>query len=290
MTDATALRRHWGNAEDVGIRAARTPDVAIQDFEIAGRVRVRLVRPAGEDGVLPVVLFTHGAGWILGEDFTYDRMTRELALQARAAVAFVDYHHSAENRFPAAVQECYAALEWLAAQAEQLGVDAGRIAVAGDSAGAAIAVAVAVAAKERSGPAITGQVLLYPMISSSYAGASAFDAVSYHRRATEHWIMRQSGMWSTGARAQVAEPVVTHPADERFTGMPPTLIVVAEADVLREQGEGYAADLRAAGVPVIVERYAGVIHDFVMVDALGDTAAVREATGHAGRYLHYALG
>ncbi|BBH69152.1 esterase [Actinoplanes sp. OR16] len=289
MTDATALRRHWGNAEDVGIRAARTPDVAVEEFAIpSGQVRVRVVRPAGESGALPAVLFTHGAGWILGDDFTYDRLLRDLAVQANAAIVFAEYHHSVQNRFPAAVQECYAALEWMAGRGDLF--DPARIAVAGDSAGAAIAVAVAVQAKQRSGPALAGQVLLYPMISNSYAGASAFDAVSYHRRATEHWIMRQSGIWSTGGRVELAEQPVAHPADDRFAGLPPALVVVAEADVLREQGEGYAADLRAAGVPVVTERYTGVIHDFVMVDALGDTAAARAATENAAKYLSYALG
>ncbi|MBB2947573.1 acetyl esterase [Actinoplanes lutulentus] len=276
MTDATSLRRHWGSAEDVGIQATRTPDVAIETFDIDGQIRIRVVRPAGEPEVLPVVLFTHGAGWILGDDFTYDGLTRELALRARAAVVFVDYRHSGENRFPAAVQECRAALEWVIAHAARLTVDATRIAVAGDAAGAAIAVAVAMSAKDR----LVGQVLLYPMI-------DGFDTVSYHRRATEHWIMRQSGMWRQVRRSEPA--VVTRRADERLTGMPPALVVVAEADVLREQGEGYAAGLRAAGVSAVTERYEGLIHDFVMVDTLGETAAAKVATEHASAYLRYVL-
>ncbi|MBM2621655.1 alpha/beta hydrolase [Actinoplanes sp. LDG1-06] len=269
------------------------PGATVEELEIpggpSGTVGVRIVRPAGAQGVLPVVFYIHGAGWVFGDALTHDRLVRELATRAGAAVVFPNYSRSPEVRYPVAIEECYAALEWVAAKGGEHDLDVERIAVAGDSVGGNMTAAVTLMAKQRSGPALTAQVLFYPVTDAN------FDTDSYRQFATGYWLRRDAMQWfwdqytpDPAVRAEItAAPL--RATTEQLAGLPPALVIVGEADVLRDEGEAYAAKLRAAGVPVTAVRYQGIVHDFVMVDAMRDTHAARAATAQAGRFLHDAL-
>ncbi|AGL16885.1 alpha/beta hydrolase [Actinoplanes sp. N902-109] len=269
------------------------PEASVEELTVAGgpsgSVAIRIIRPAGADGVLPVLFFIHGAGWVFGDALTHDRLVRELATRARAAAVFVEYSRSPEARYPVAVEEAYAALEWVTAHGAEHDLDPQRIAIAGDSVGGNMSAAVTIMAKQRSGPALAAQVLFYPVTDA------AFDTDSYHQFAENYWLRRDAMQWfwdqytpDEAARAEITASPLRATA-EQLAGLPPALVIVAEADVLRDEGEAYAAKLRAAGVPVTAVRYQGIIHDFVMVDALRDTHAARAATAQAGQFLHDAL-
>ena len=269
------------------------PDADITDLTIAGgptgSVRIRIVKPAGATGTLPAILFIHGAGWVFGDAGTHDRLVRELVTRADAAAVFVDYDRSPEARYPVAIEQAYAALEWIAASGADQGLDPTRIAVAGDSVGGNMSAAVTIMAKQRSGPALAGQLLFYPVTNA------AFDTDSYQQFATGYWLRLDAMQWFwdqyTTDEAQRAEITCSplRASTDDLAGLPPALVIVGEADVLRDEGEAYAAKLRAAGVPVTAVRYQGIIHDFVMVDALRDTHAAKAATTQGGQFLHDVL-
>src|SRR5580693_9951956 len=269
------------------------PAATRQDLTIAGgpsgQVQITVYRPAGEVGVLPVVLYTHGAGWVFGDVHTHDRLVRELTTRAEAASVFVSYSLSPEARYPTAIEEIYAALEWIAASGADHDLDPGRIAVAGDSVGGNMTAAVTIMAKQRGGPRIAGQLLYYPVTDA------AFDTGSYHQFATGYWLRRDAMQWfwdqyttDPAKRGEItASPLRATVAD--LAGLPPALIMVGEADVLRDEGEAYSAKLRQAGVPVTAVRFQGIIHDFVMVNSLRDTYAAKVATAMGADFLRAAL-
>lgn len=251
-----------------------------------GSVRVRIVRPDGASGALPAVMHFHGGGWMLGDRETHDRMTREIAIGADAVVVFVDYDRSPEVRYPVAIEEAYGATRYVAEHGPKLGVDSTRLAVLGDSAGGNMAAAVTLLAKERGGPRIDFQVLLYPVTNAD------FGTGSYDTFADGPWLTRRAMQWFWDAylpdiRAR-QEPTATplNATLEQLGGLPEALVIVAENDVLRDEGEAYARKLSRAGVRVTSVRYNGTIHDFVSLNALADTPAVRGAiqqTNHALR-------
>ncbi|MER7915514.1 MULTISPECIES: alpha/beta hydrolase [unclassified Streptomyces] len=254
-----------------------------------GSVRARIVRPAGSSGSLPVVLYVHGAGWVFGNAHTHDRLVRELAVGARAAVVFPEYDLSPEARYPVAIEQNYTVARWVVEQGATKDLDGSRMAVAGDSVGGNMSAALTLMAKERGGPALVQQVLFYPVTDAS------FDTPSYHQFATGYFLRRDGMQWfwdqyTTDAtdRAQITASPLRATA-EQLSGLPPALVITGEADVLRDEGEAYAARLRAAGVPVTAVRFQGVIHDFVMLNALRDTHAARTAIELATRTLHRAL-
>ncbi|MYU07114.1 alpha/beta hydrolase fold domain-containing protein [Streptomyces sp. SID8366] len=254
-----------------------------------GSVRARIVRPAGSSGSLPVVLYVHGAGWVFGNAHTHDRLVRELAAGARAAVVFPEYDLSPEARYPVAIEQNYTVARWVVEQGATKDLDGSRMAVAGDSVGGNMSAALTLMAKERGGPALVQQVLFYPVTDAS------FDTPSYHQFATGYFLRRDGMQWfwdqyTTDAtdRAQITASPLRATA-EQLSGLPPALVITGEADVLRDEGEAYAARLRAAGVPVTAVRFQGVIHDFVMLNALRDTHAARTAIELATRTLHRAL-
>ncbi|SEB92646.1 Acetyl esterase/lipase [Streptomyces misionensis] len=254
-----------------------------------GSVRARIVRPAGACGTLPVVLYLHGAGWVFGNAHTHDRLVRELAVGARAAVVFPEYDLSPEARYPVAIEQNHTVARWVVEQGATKDLDGSRLAVAGDSVGGNMAAALTLMAKERGGPALAQQVLFYPVTDAS------FDTPSYHQFATGYYLRRDGMQWfwdqyTTDAadRARItASPL--RATTEQLGGLPPALVITGEADVLRDEGEAYAAKLRAAGVPVTAVRFQGIIHDFVMLNALRGTHAARTAIGLACRTLHEAL-
>jgi acetyl esterase/lipase len=218
-------------------------------------VSVRILRPQGARRPLAVILYLHGAGWVFGNHHTHDRLIRELAVGAQAAVVFPNYSRSPEAKYPTAIQECYAVARWVAEHGKERGLDTSRIAIAGDSVGGNMSAAVTLLAKQRGGPAFRQQMLFYPVTDAN------FDTESYHRFATGYYLRRDGMQWSwdqyTTDPAQRAEPTASPlcASLEQLAGLPPALVITAEADVVRDEGEAYADKLRHAGVPVTADRF-----------------------------------
>ncbi|MFD1776245.1 alpha/beta hydrolase [Paenibacillus rhizophilus] len=265
------------------------PDVDIEDISITGGpsdVSIRILRPKLiTEKNLPVILYIHGAGWVFGNAHTHDRLIRELAVKSGAAVVFPNYSLSPEAKYPTAIEEIYAVLQWIAEHGKEHGLDSDHLAVAGDSVGGNMTAAITLMAKERSGPAIGQQLLFYPVTDAS------FDTESYHQFAEGYFLRRDGMKWfwdqytsDSEERNQItASPL--RATTEQLRGLPPALIITAEADVLRDEGEAYANKLREAGVDVTAVRYQGIIHDFVMLNALSDTAAAKSAISLASAWL-----
>ncbi|MFR9794780.1 alpha/beta hydrolase [Streptomyces sp. MS06] len=256
----------------------------------AGDVRVRVVRPRGATGPLPVVLYMHGGGWVLGNAGTHDRLVCELAAGARAAVVFVEYTRSPEARYPVAVEQGYATARWIVRHGHDHGLDAARLAVAGDSVGGNMAAALTLLAEERGDVRFVHQSLYYPVTDA------AMDTGSYARFATGYFLTAKAMEWFWDAylpdvsrRAAITVSPL-RASLEQLAGLPPALVIVDEADVLRDEGEAYAARLRAAGVAVTAVRYAGITHDFMMLNPLSATHATRAAVAQAVAALRGALG
>ncbi|GGX19835.1 alpha/beta hydrolase [Streptomyces chartreusis] len=270
------------------------PDVDEEWVTVAGgptgEVRVRVVRPAGATGTLPVIIYIHGAGWVFGNAHTHDRLVRELAVGTGAAVVFPEYDLSPEARYPVATEQNYAVAQWVVREGADNGLDAGRIAVAGDSVGGNMTAALTLMAKERGDVPLVQQVLFYPVTDAS------FDTASYRQFAEGYFLRRDAMQWfwdqyttEEAERAQItASPL--RAGVEQLQGLPPALVITAEADVLRDEGEAYAGKLREAGVPVTAVRYQGVIHDFVMLNALRETRGAEAAIGQAVSVLRGAFG
>jgi acetyl esterase len=246
---------------------------------------VRIVRPEGNTGALPVLIYFHGGGWALGDKETHDRLIREIAIGANAAVVFVDYSRSPEARFPVAIEEAYAATKWVAENGKTINVDSSRLAVAGNSVGGNMSAAVTLLAKERGGPKINFQALFYPVTDAD------FDTPSYRQFAEGYFLTREAMKWfwnhyapDVASRNQPTASPLRASADQ-FRGLPPALVITGECDVLRDEGEAYARKLTEAGVPVTATRYPGIIHDFVMLNAVTDTAAARGAIAQANNTL-----
>ncbi|MEV6040394.1 alpha/beta hydrolase [Nonomuraea sp. NPDC052116] len=269
------------------------PDADIEDLTVpggpSGEVSIRIFRPAGAQGTLPVILYVHGAGWVFGNAHTHDRLVRELTVRAQAATVFVNYSLSPEAKYPTAIEEIYAALQWISEHGAEHDLDPARIAVAGDSVGGNMTAATTILAKRRNGPKLAAQLLFYPVTDA------AFDTGSYDQFATGYFLSRDGMKWfwdqyttDPAQRAEITASPLRASLDE-LAGLPPALVIVAEADVLRDEGEAYAAKLRAAGVPTTAVRYQGIIHDFVMVNAMRDTYAAKAATQQGGEFLRDAL-
>ncbi|MBB3125681.1 acetyl esterase [Paenibacillus rhizosphaerae] len=263
--------------------------VEIQDITVeggpSGQVSVRLLRPENVTNKLPVILYIHGAGWVFGNSHTHDRLIRELAVGAEACVVFPNYSLSPEAKYPTAIEEIYAVLTWIAENGEAYGLDTDRLTVAGDSVGGNMTAAITLLAKERKGPTIHKQLLFYPVTDSGN------DTESYHQFAEGYFLRRDAMAWFW-------DQYITKPSDkeeiyasplratrEQLEGLPEALVITAEADVLRDEGEAYANKLREAGVRVTAARFQGAIHDFVMLNALADTAAARGAIALANAWL-----
>ncbi|SES25429.1 Acetyl esterase/lipase [Lentzea xinjiangensis] len=265
------------------------PAIDEQWVELDG-FRVRVVKPAGATGQLPVILYIHGAGWVFGNAHTHDRLVRELAVGAGAAVVFPEYSLSPEARYPVAIDQNYATARWIVTDGEEHGLDASRIAVAGDSVGGNMAAALTLQAKERGDVPLKAQVLFYPVTDAN------FDTDSYLQFAEGYFLRRDGMQWfwdqyttNPLERAEItASPL--RATREQLEGLPQALVITAEADVLRDEGEAYADKLREAGVPVTAVRYAGAIHDFVMLNALRGTHAAEAAITQATGFLRAALG
>jgi acetyl esterase len=269
-------------------QVSRLP-VDIEDRIIAdgpsAQVALRILRPENTHTPLPVIVYIHGAGWVFGSTQTHDRLVRELAVGAQAAVVFPVYRLCPEVSYPTALEECYMVARWVARRGQEYGLDAQRLAVAGDSVGGNMAAAVTLLSRERGEPDIRLQLLFYPVTDA------AFDTASYHQFAEGYHLRRDAMMWfweqytrHPGERNEItASPL--RASTQQLQGLPPALIITAEADVLRDEGEAYANKLRQAGVRVTAVRFQGTIHDFVMLNALAHTAATRGAIALATAWL-----
>ncbi len=270
------------------------PDAEVEQHTIPGgptdTISIMLVRPTDHNGKLPVVVYTHGGGWVLGNFGTHERLVRDLAHQTKCAIVFIEYPRSPEAQYPVAIEQIYATIDWVAQHGAELGLDQKRIAVAGDSVGGNMTTAATLLAKERGGPEIRFQALLYPVTDAS------FETVSYRAFAEGPWLTRQSMQWFWNAYLpDVAQRSIPTASPLRATlsqlsGLPPALVITDEADVLRDEGEAYARKLRQAGVDVTAVRYEGVFHDFMMLNALASTNATRSAIAQTAHALRSALG
>jgi acetyl esterase/lipase len=255
-----------------------------------GSVDVRIVRPRGASQTLPVVIYIHGAGWVFGDAHTHDRLVRELAVGAGAAVVFPEYQRSPEARYPVAIEQNYAVAQWVASGGAGRGLDPSRIAVVGDSVGGNMTAALTLMAKARGGPQLAAQVLFYPVTDAS------FDTGSYEQFAEGFYLRRDGMRWfwdqyitDEDQRGEItASPL--RATTEQLAGLPRALVITAEADVLRDEGEAYSRKLREAGVDVTATRYEGIVHDFVMLNGLRGTNAAGAAIAQAVQYLRDALG
>ena len=269
------------------------PDVDITDTIVpggpSGAVSVRILRPRGTTGSLPVIVYLHGAGWVFGNAHTHDRLIRELADGANAALVFPNYSLSPEAKYPTAIEESYASVTWVAQHGAEQNLDPTRIAIAGDSVGGNMSAALTLLAKQRGDVSFVQQVLFYPVTDAN------FDTDSYHQFAQGYFLRRDAMKWfwdqyttDPAQRAEITASPLRASLDD-LAGLPPALVITGEADVLRDEGEAYANKLRAAGVPVNAVRYQGIIHDFVMLNALRDTHAATAAIALAIATLRAAL-
>ena len=257
------------------------PEVAsVVDHRVpvtGGEITVRVYSPTPATP-LPALVFYHGGGWVIGDLYTHDGICRTLANAAGCVVASVDYRLAPEFPYPAAAEDSYAGLRWVVEHAREIGVDINRIAVGGDSAGGNLAAVVALMAKDRGGPAIAFQVLIYPVTDHG------FDTPSYRENADGYMLTREGMRWFWGhylpREAEGSQPYAS-PLRGDLRGLPPAVVVTAEYDPLRDEGEAFAAKLSQAGVPVTVTRYPGQVHGFFRLTPIlnGARAAVDEVVG-----------
>ncbi len=238
---------------------------------------MRVYTPEGE-GPFPLLVYFHGGGWVLGNLDTHDPLCRALANESGCVVVSVDYRLAPEHRFPAAVEDCYAAAGWVAANAALLKGDPKRVAIGGDSAGGNLAAAVALKAQDQGGPALAYQLLLYPITNYS------FDTVSYRENARGYLLSREDMVWYwdhyLGPEGEGLDPYASPLRAEDLRGLPPALVITAEYDPLRDEGEAFAARLAAAGVPVTATRYDGLVHGFLrFARAMGQGRRALEQIG-----------
>ncbi|MGE7960344.1 alpha/beta hydrolase [Pseudomonas sp. NPDC089530] len=253
-------------------------DVSQKTIEVDGQaINLTIVRPAGVKGTLPVFMFFHGGGWVLGDFPTHERLVRDLVVGSGAAAVFVNYTPSPEAHYPVAINQAYAATRWVAEHGREINVDGKRLAVAGNSVGGNMAAVVSLMAKDKGTPAIRFQLLLWPVTDAN------FETASYHQYAEGHFLTRNMMKWfwdnyttDASQRNEIyASPLRATSA--QLKGLPPALIQTASADVLRDEGEAYARKLDEAGVTVTSVRYNGMIHDYGLLNVVSQVPAVRSA-------------
>jgi acetyl esterase/lipase len=276
------------------IQAAPIPKLAVDDKWITvsadvGNVQVRIVKPVGATGVLPTILYMHGGGWILGNAGTHDRLVRELAVGVGAAVVFVEYDRSPEVQYPVAVEQGYATARWIVRNGATEGLDASRLAVAGDSVGGNMTAALAILAKQRGDVTFVHQSMYYPVTDA------AQNTDSYREFADGPFLTAKGMAWFWDAylpqwerRGEITASPLRARLDE-LAGLPEAFVIVDENDVLRDEGEAYARKLTQAGVRTTSVRYNGILHDFMMLNPVRGTAAASGAIEQAIHVLREAL-
>lgn len=279
MARASADFRLLAGAPEA-VQKVENRTIPIEGAEIA----VRIYTPEGE-GPFPVLVYYHGGGWVIGNLETVDVPCRMLANRAGCIVVSVDYRLAPEHKFPTAAEDAYAAVQWVAEHAVEIGADPGRIAVGGDSAGGNLAAVVSLMAREQGGPSLAYQMLFYPVTNHSY------DTDSYRENAEGYFLTKNTMVWfwnhylrdEMDGQHPYASPLLA----EDLSGLPPALVITAGFDPLRDEGEAYAERLKAAGVPVEATRYDGMIHGFIWMP--GVLAASRDAINRAANALKEAF-
>ena len=247
------------------------------DVGPTGSVQVRMVKPKGAKDRMPCVMYLHGGGWMLGGKETHDRLIRHIAHEAGVAVAFPEYGLAPDIKYPVSIEQCYAVLEYLGRSSKELGLDPDGIVLAGDSAGGNMATVLAMLSHERGGPGILFQLLFYPVTDAE------MDTKSYKDFAEGPWLTKKAMKWFWDAylpdlsRRGERNASPLRASDEDLASLPPALIITAENDVLRDEGEEYARRLDDAGCEAACVRINGTMHDFVMLDALSSTAPAKTA-------------
>lgn len=265
-------------------------DVSEKTISVDGQdIKLTIVRPAGVKKTLPAFMFFHGGGWVLGDFPTHERLVRDLVANSGAVAVFVNYTPSPEASYGVAINQAYAATKWVAEHGKQINVDGKRLAVAGNSVGGNMAAVVALMAKDKGGPALRSEVLLWPVTDAN------FETGSYNQFANGYFLTKNMMKWfwdSYTIDAAKRKEITASPLNattEQLAGLPPTLIQTAENDVLRDEGEAYGRKLQAAGVAVTSVRYNGMIHDFGLLNVLAKVPAVQSAMRQAGEELKYHL-
>jgi acetyl esterase/lipase len=254
------------------------------------QIKLNLVRPAGTGSkMLPVFLFIHGGGWVLGDYPTHRRMVRDLVLESGAAAVFVNYTRTPDAAYPQQINEDYTALKWVAENGDEINVDGNNLAVVGNSVGGNMTAVMGLMAKERSGPEIKLLVMMWPIVDAD------FETESYKQFGEKRFLSSALMQWmydmyipDLDKRKDIhASPLQA--TIEQLKGLPPTLIQVAENDILRDEGEAYGRKLDEAGVTVTTIRYDGMIHDFGLLNGLADLPPVRSLFVQAGAELKKAF-
>ena len=269
-------------------RGEPEPLPGVEDRSIAGpagEIRIRIYTP-DTPSPRPALVYFHGGGWVVCDLDTHDVVCRAIARESGATVVAVDYRLAPEHPFPAAVVDCYAATQWVAANAAALGVDSGRIAVGGDSAGGNLAAVISLKSRDEAGPRLALQVMVYPV-----TDLSSFDTGSYREFAEGYFLTASEMAWFRdhylARREDALSPQASPLLAKDLQGLPPALVITAECDPLRDEGEAYAKRLEEAGVPVRCTRYAGMVHPFFSLvggvrqskEAIAEVAAAVAACG-----------
>lgn len=281
--DARAVLENLQKSVTVPLAPA---DISEKTISVDGRpLTLTIVRPAGAKGVLPVFMFFHGGGWVLGDFPTHERFVRDLVAASGAVAVFPNYTRSPEARYPTAINQMYGATKWVAEHGADIQVDGGRLAVVGNSVGGNAAAVIPLMAKNKGGPAIRFHVMMWPVTNAN------FETDSYHELAEGHFLSRNMMKWFWDNYApdiRQRQEIYASPLQatiEQLRGLPPALIQVAENDVLRDEGEAYARKLDAAGVEVTHVRYDGLIHDWGLLNPISQLPGVRASLLQVGAAL-----
>jgi acetyl esterase len=260
--------------------------IAVDGFEIV----LNIVRPKGATGKLPVFMFIHGGGWVLGDYPTHRRLVRDVVVDSGYCAVFVNYTRTPDAMFPRQIDEIYAATKWVAEHGSEINVDASKLAVVGNSVGGNMTAVTAIKAKEKGGPKINLQIMMWPIVDAN------FETESYKQFGRDRFLTSPLMQWMYDM--YIADPVKRRDIHasplratlEQLKGLPPALIQVAENDILRDEGEAYGRKLDEAGVEVTTLRYDGMIHDFGLLNGLANEPAVRSLSRHAAAELKKRLG
>jgi acetyl esterase len=264
----------------------REKTITVDGFEIV----LNIARPKGAASKLPVVVFIHGGGWVLGDYPTHRRLVRDLVVESGYCAVFVNYTRTPEALFPRQIEEIYAATKWVAEHGHEINVDGSNLAVVGNSVGGNMTAVTAIKAKENGGPKIKLQILMWPIVDAD------FETESYKQFGRDRFLSTPLMQWMYDM--YIADPdkrrdIHASPLRatlEQLQGLPPALIQVAENDILRDEGEAYGRKLDEAGVEVTTIRYDGMIHDFGLLNGLANEPGTRSLFRHAAAELRERLG
>jgi len=273
--DARQVLTDAQNSVHVDLSGIETSEKVI-DVE-GTELTLHIVKPAGVATKLPVFMFFHGGGWVLGDYPTHERLVRDLVVESGAMAVFPEYTRSPEAQYPTAIHQAYAATQWVSEHGGDIGADGRKLAVVGNSVGGNMAAVVSLMAKDKGGPRITFQALLWPVTDAH------FDTASYRDLSEGYFLTHNMMIWfwdnytqDTAQRRETYASPLQAPTDS-LQGLPPALVQTAHSDVLRDEGEAYARKLNEAGVDVIAVRYNGLIHDWGLLNPLATVPEVRTA-------------